>query len=81
MGLNDSYDHVKKQVLVMDPLPSINKVYSMVLRVEKQRKIHISLSDSVVYNAMMAKSKNFRNFGGGKGNMKRKLTKRTWIPL
>uniref|UniRef100_A0A2C9WEK4 Retrotransposon gag domain-containing protein n=1 Tax=Manihot esculenta TaxID=3983 RepID=A0A2C9WEK4_MANES len=40
MGLNDSYDHVKNQILIMDPLPSVNKAYSMVLQVEKQRQVN-----------------------------------------
>ncbi|KAL0411948.1 UNVERIFIED_CONTAM: hypothetical protein Slati_3784500 [Sesamum latifolium] len=35
MGLGDVYDHVRSQVLLMDPLPSIGKTYSMFLRVEK----------------------------------------------
>lgn len=33
-GLNDSFSVVKTQVLLMDPLPSINKVYSMVVQEE-----------------------------------------------
>ncbi|RHN71398.1 putative gag-polypeptide of LTR copia-type [Medicago truncatula] len=33
-GLNDSFSVVKTQVLLMDPLPSINKVYSMVIQEE-----------------------------------------------
>lgn len=37
MGLNDSYDHV------MDPSPSINKVYSMMLHVEKQREVRVKI--------------------------------------
>lgn len=37
MGLNDSYDHVINRILLMDVLTSINKAYSMLSRVEKQR--------------------------------------------
>ncbi|KAG8646332.1 hypothetical protein MANES_10G147201v8 [Manihot esculenta] len=40
MGLNDSYDHIRNHILLLDPLPTINKAYSMVGRVEKQREIH-----------------------------------------
>lgn len=32
IGLNDVYDSVRNQILVMDHLPSVNKAYSMVLK-------------------------------------------------
>ncbi|KAL0416720.1 UNVERIFIED_CONTAM: hypothetical protein Slati_3503900 [Sesamum latifolium] len=44
MGLNEEYDNVRSQILVTEPLPSINKAYSMILRVEKQRKVHMGES-------------------------------------
>jgi hypothetical protein len=31
MGLNESYSHVRGQILLIDPLPSINKVSSLVV--------------------------------------------------
>ncbi|KAL0406467.1 UNVERIFIED_CONTAM: Retrovirus-related Pol polyprotein from transposon RE1 [Sesamum latifolium] len=38
MGLNDPFDSIRSQILVMDPLPSVDKAYSLVLRVESQRQ-------------------------------------------
>ncbi|KAL0301552.1 UNVERIFIED_CONTAM: hypothetical protein Sradi_6432000 [Sesamum radiatum] len=38
MGLNDSLDAIRSQILVMDPLPSVDKAYSLVLKVENQRQ-------------------------------------------
>ncbi|KAK6122554.1 hypothetical protein DH2020_043699 [Rehmannia glutinosa] len=35
MGLHEGYDHVRSQILLMDLLPTVNKAYSMILRVEK----------------------------------------------
>ncbi|XP_057984436.1 uncharacterized protein LOC131169285 [Hevea brasiliensis] len=35
-GLNEQYDHVKSQIMLMDPLPSINKVFSLVIQQERQ---------------------------------------------
>lgn len=35
-GLNDSFDTVKSQVLMMDPLTSMNKVFSLVIQQEKK---------------------------------------------
>ncbi|KAL0374379.1 UNVERIFIED_CONTAM: Retrovirus-related Pol polyprotein from transposon RE2 [Sesamum radiatum] len=46
MGLNDAYDHVRNQILLMEPLPSIGKAYSMTLRVEKQREVHSNFPSS-----------------------------------
>lgn len=40
MGLNDTYDSVRGQVLMMEPLPNVSKAYSMVLRVEKQKEVN-----------------------------------------
>ncbi|KAL0337579.1 UNVERIFIED_CONTAM: hypothetical protein Scaly_2033000 [Sesamum calycinum] len=44
MGLNDEYDGVRSQILVSEPLPSINKAYQMILRVERQHEVHINLN-------------------------------------
>jgi hypothetical protein len=35
-GLNDSFAMVKSQILLLDPLPPMNKVFSMVLQHERQ---------------------------------------------
>ncbi|KAL0417020.1 UNVERIFIED_CONTAM: hypothetical protein Slati_3533900 [Sesamum latifolium] len=35
MGLGEMFDHVRHQLLVMDPIPSINRAYSMVQSVER----------------------------------------------
>lgn len=40
MGLNESYPTVRSQILTMDPLPSANKAYSLILQELKQRGIH-----------------------------------------
>jgi hypothetical protein len=37
MGLNESFIHVRGQILLMEPLPSINKVFSMIQADKKQR--------------------------------------------
>ncbi|KAL2249887.1 UNVERIFIED_CONTAM: hypothetical protein Sindi_2462400 [Sesamum indicum] len=40
MGLNETYDNIKNQILVMEPFPNISKAYAMVLRVEKQKEVN-----------------------------------------
>jgi hypothetical protein len=44
-GLNDNFSTVKSQILLMEPLPPINKVFSMVLQHERQGNFS-SLDDS-----------------------------------
>ncbi|XP_022883903.1 uncharacterized protein LOC111400748 [Olea europaea var. sylvestris] len=39
MGLNDSYSQIRGQILLMDPLPQINKVFALISQEENQRKI------------------------------------------
>jgi hypothetical protein len=41
MGLNKSFAHIRGQILLMDPLPPINKVFSPVVQEESQRQIFI----------------------------------------
>jgi len=49
MGLNDNYLTVRTQILLMDPLSSLNKVYSLVTQQERQ-------FFGNQYNAMIATS-------------------------
>ena len=37
MGLNDSYEQARSQILMMVPLPTINKAYSLLIERESQR--------------------------------------------
>lgn len=39
MGLNDTYVAVRGHVLLMDPIPSLTKVFSHLVQDEKQKKI------------------------------------------
>ncbi|KAL2226785.1 UNVERIFIED_CONTAM: hypothetical protein Sindi_2037200 [Sesamum indicum] len=52
MGLSDIYDHVKNQILLMDPLLTAAKVYSMVRTVEKQRQVNSGITDVERESAM-----------------------------
>ncbi|XP_073037030.1 uncharacterized protein [Primulina eburnea] len=69
MGLNDSYALIRAQILMMDPLPVIYKVFSLVIQEERQRSIHQNLSQITVVhssNATAAKSSSSFNLKGGK---------------
>lgn len=42
MGLSDTYVQVRGQILLMDPLPSLNKVFSLLTQEERQSKWPLS---------------------------------------
>ncbi|XP_073274883.1 uncharacterized protein [Primulina huaijiensis] len=46
MGLNESYAQIRAQVLMMDPIPAISKIFSLVVQEERQRSIHSDISGS-----------------------------------
>ena len=39
MGLDESYSHTRGQILLMQPIPPINKVFSLILQEEKQHEV------------------------------------------
>ncbi|EEF49188.1 conserved hypothetical protein [Ricinus communis] len=65
MGLNDSSDNMRNQVLEMDPFPSANIAYSMVFRVEKQREVPTIFPKTDEIVAMMIRAQNFKTTGKG----------------
>lgn len=73
-GLNDSFETTRSQILMLDPLPTVEKAYSMIVQVEDQKLV----SDDVIeYEGRMAM--NLRRQGNFKtetmNNYKRRLTK------
>ncbi|KAK4390100.1 Retrovirus-related Pol polyprotein from transposon RE2 [Sesamum angolense] len=48
MGLHEVYDSKCSQVLMMDPLSDVEKAYSMILTVEKQRSVNLEIAYSQV---------------------------------
>lgn len=62
MGLNDSYDHIIGQILIAEPLPSINKVCSLILQEEKRRNIGHGINVRVEPTALYATNGSNPNF-------------------
>ncbi|XP_023887752.2 uncharacterized protein LOC111999870 [Quercus suber] len=46
MGLNDSFDTVRSQILMMDPFPSMSKVYSLISQEESHKSAGHGVSGS-----------------------------------
>ncbi|XP_076932815.1 uncharacterized protein LOC143598494 [Bidens hawaiensis] len=40
IGLNPSYDTIRNNILMMEPFPSINRAYGILIQDEKQKEIH-----------------------------------------
>ena len=36
MGLNDNFSHIRGQILILDPMPTITKVFSLIIQEKKQ---------------------------------------------
>ncbi|KAL0424418.1 UNVERIFIED_CONTAM: hypothetical protein Sradi_0976600 [Sesamum radiatum] len=71
MGLSESFDHLRDQLLVMDPVPTINKAYSMVLRVEKQREVHMEGSENMDTAALQVRAPGKKDYLAKGGNQRR----------
>ncbi|XP_061375054.1 uncharacterized protein LOC133317230 [Gastrolobium bilobum] len=56
IGLNDSFSSVRAQILLLEPLPSLAKVFSMILQEERQRQLSISLPIPVVPDSPLINS-------------------------
>uniref|UniRef100_A0A2N9GFH3 Integrase catalytic domain-containing protein n=1 Tax=Fagus sylvatica TaxID=28930 RepID=A0A2N9GFH3_FAGSY len=68
MGLNDSFANVRAQILMMEPLPAINKAFSLVVQEERQRSIGVTtLGHSTDSMALYTRSEVPRNNFGGRG--------------
>ena len=48
MGLNESFAQVKGQLLLLDPIPPINKVFSLVFQEERRRTVSSQLTSTGV---------------------------------
>lgn len=64
MGLNDSFSNVRGQILLNEPLPSINKVFSLILQEEKQKELTSSMMPSTDSVALFSRSN--ENHGGNR---------------
>lgn len=87
MGLHDRFDPIRNQILLMEPLPTVNKAYSMVFRVEKQMDVQASLNTDSTSTTLYFKTQQSGNrpsyenhdTGGYRKKDHRKMTKNVHI--
>ncbi|KAL2237803.1 UNVERIFIED_CONTAM: hypothetical protein Sindi_0972000 [Sesamum indicum] len=71
MGFNNAFDNVRHQLLVIDQVPSINRAYSRVQSVEKQKRIQMEIADTTEHPVLHVR-------GDGKSDKRRNIAdKRT----
>ncbi|CAN6723662.1 unnamed protein product [Malus baccata var. baccata] len=70
MSLNDSYASVRSNTLLQDPLPTVNKAYSLVLRHEKQSEVTAGKASTQPDVAVFAVKNANRESEGEKGELK-----------
>ena len=69
MRLNDTYFVVRGQILLMDPIPPLSKVFSLLLQDERQRKVGAGKKfqvDIATVLAALGNKNNARNFNKNK---------------
>jgi hypothetical protein len=74
-GLNDQFSVVRTQVLLLDPLPSLNKVYSLVVQEESNHASLTSLSVTEDSSVQINASDSRKPQGRGKGSYGNKPTR------
>ncbi|XP_075479322.1 uncharacterized protein LOC142520206 [Primulina tabacum] len=64
LGLNDSFAHITGQLLLMDPLPPVNKIFSLVSQEERQRTISLTpATDSLMAFAVKSQPSKLPSYG------------------
>ena len=73
MGLNETYAAVRGQILLMEPMPALSKVFSLLLQDEKQRKVGAgkkvlvdTLSALAAFGSKSGNTKNFTKSKNGR---------------
>ena len=55
-GLNDAYSQVRTQILMMEPVPSLDKAFSLVIQEERQRALGLNVNSSIESTALAVKN-------------------------
>ncbi|KAL0427911.1 UNVERIFIED_CONTAM: Retrovirus-related Pol polyprotein from transposon RE1 [Sesamum latifolium] len=71
MGLDESFESTRNQILIMEPLPNVSKAYAIVLQVERHREVNSAYGNSLQNMAMQTK--------GFQGNNNRNQWKRKGV--
>ena len=67
-GLNEQFSNVRSQIMLLDPLPTLDKTFSLVLGQERQLSNQFSSEVTLENQTMAMQVPNSNSNGGGRGN-------------
>lgn len=65
MGLNDTYTQARGTILMINPLPSINSAYALVLQDESQKEAYVNVGNTVDASSFMVAGQGRGNYRSG----------------
>ncbi|XP_035830652.1 uncharacterized protein LOC118479895 [Helianthus annuus] len=71
MGLNSTYDAIRGNILMMQPLPSISQAYALLIHDEKQKEIHPATQSFTEASAMHVQNQSQGNSYNKPGDLKK----------
>ncbi|KAH6802741.1 Ribosomal protein L7Ae/L30e/S12e/Gadd45 family protein [Perilla frutescens var. frutescens] len=72
MGLNECFEAIRQQILILNPLPTLSQAYAMVLQVEEQMTVSLQFVENVEQSTLYSHNQK----GPYKGDkFKKRLTK------
>jgi hypothetical protein len=71
-GLNDQYSAVRSQIMLMEPLPNIGKVYSLLVQQERQSLLVFDESKLLAANGYSTQGNGNQGYGRGSNSSRGK---------
>ncbi|XP_076956137.1 uncharacterized protein LOC143631181 [Bidens hawaiensis] len=78
VGLNRSYDMVRSNILIMQPLLSIDRAYGILIQYEKQKEIHTTITTYFTASSASMHANNGGPVSAGTGENRRTLVCTHW---
>lgn len=74
-GLNVMYERARSQILLLEPLPSVDRAYAMIIQVEDELSLYNDIGEGQHMMAMNAEGNHSFAVGGKQNMFKKRLTK------
>ncbi|CAI9094675.1 OLC1v1030453C1 [Oldenlandia corymbosa var. corymbosa] len=71
MGLSEVFEAEKNQILMIDPIPNVHRIYSMILKAEKTHQVSINVAAGTENSAMINKGGGWKSNNRPRNNQKK----------